>query len=841
MSEITPQRIVIKDDGDESGGALYEFKLTNGRLKLSRLDGSASDEDISVAVNWPSVTALADGDDVNAATFNKPLSELADRTEYLKNELKVFNRDDPLSAVVLTDAKLSGTGTPDVGDVVYLDADTRSYSKALATVDLLDQFSASNSANAVGILLSRRGLNGDVGVFGKVSLKTAGAHVSDMVESGEVFRDGKYYLSGREAGKITAFPSGPRVELGQFFSISETASGDDVRGDFALLNVQARSLAESHVHRSFGLKGLPCGEAAVEGAGDDAVHVFLGYSPDGWDPSSGEIVPRLVFTGSWLSSSDCKYEFRLEGVEDGATLDGDLVFGENPGVYRAWSNKTAGTTGKIKIESFKTPYDVENGMMVELRQNSGVSNSELVYHKPVDYDSAEHRVWSAGMTFPGAGMGWRDLSDTEKARFLPKNGPKFVYNAGFDRNFQVFYPPSPLNSVSLLVNGAEITGKHARFDKNADFTYSAESDSIYWWKSSYGDAPWPSDYENMAAVRENPSEKTIFANLVQSTGADTGPVTSLRAREGSGLRVFRCGTDSVSDVGDLEIDFDPTGDVVDAEMEGYKVVKGGSDGKFKTGPVVERIIAGPGISVSRYGDCPSGQGTVVIGTKSGGIEGDFEEVVLQNAKQDLVGMFPYVRLLEWTTGGTNTNSAFIMKFHVPYDDPDAVYRVHFSSSVFGTSGYTGTSVREAGIRLQYNILPDLNTVDASGSVTASANVQEDLIAADAERVATISVVSSADGTGYTYKAFDPLYVHTIDESSSVLGKSEAAFGAPVPKFDECPTFVQRHDSVESSFGVRPGYTVAIRISRGQVAGPGTSEYTGSLGFMNMRWRLERIV
>ena len=834
--------IIIQDGATNDK---YALRLDNGVLRLVRVDDGAETTDIGVSTvssNWPSVSPLVDGEDVRASTFNRPIRELVERTNYLHDKLDVFDRYNPLAAVTVRDVPLADDGV-DAGDIVFLDSRTKTYGKALATVDLLDSFSASGSSYAVGMLHSKTGSRGNVVLFGKADLTGSRFDLSRMVEDGETFRDGMYFLSGRQPGRITAYPSGLKVSVGHFFRKNNAASSR-VDGDFAIIHVEARDFAEAHVHRAYELSCLPAGEQSATQVGEGGTHVFSGYSPDAVAAGAAtavKYVARLVFTGEYLERSDCKYSFVLGGYSGPDASVQSLEFGQVSGVFLHWSNETSGTSGRIEFTAFKQPKEIENGILVELRPDPSLSSATSVVYELENgqSDSASYRTWSSGMTFPDAGRGWRDLTDAELARFTVAHTPKFVYNIGFDRALQTYYPPVPLKSASLLLDGVELPAAGL----GGDYVYSLEYDSIYWYDDSYGNAPWPVDFSSRGASGAG-SRRSLVLRTTSSTSSESGPVTSLRARDGSGIRVLRCGSEDPSFVGDLELDFDPTGGVEDAAVEGYSVVKEGADGKFLKGPVVERVLAGPGITVSRFGSDPQGQGTVIVSSKEGGAQGDFEEIVLQNAKQDLVGMFPYVRLLGWSSGQTNVGSAFILKLHVPYDNPDFVYRVGLSGSVFGTSGYSGGSLRYAGLQIRYSILPDLNPTSSEKAGHAAANVKDDLIEPDGIRPVEVPIVSSMGVDGCSYKAFDPVYVHTVpvgdDSSEDVFGKSYSSFGTDMPDPNECSSLLAcGSDYTAETLGVRPGYTVAIKITRGPTVS-GVSEYTGEVGFMNLRWELKRV-
>ena len=819
---------------DSITGVYYRFKLTDGKLTLTPASPDVDVEDIEVTANWPTVHSLSDGEDVKASTFNRPISELAERTTYLYDKLRVFSRDDPMSSVILTDARLDDSDTPSVGDVVYLNSDTKQYCKALATTDLLDVFKASGSTFAVGVLIEKGGNRGKVTLFGKIDLSVAEFDLSKMVQSDETFRDGLYYLSCTEPGKITSIPNGPRVVVGQFFS--NYTVGEN-RGDFALVHVEAKDLAESHTHRSLPLCGLPAGEQLLSEDSPEGKHSFTGFSPEAYlvkhDEDSQDIYPRLVFTGEWLASSDCIYDFVLGGSVENAPVNTDLEFGQNPAVTLWWYNRTENTSGKIEFTGFREPKAVEYGTFVELRPSPLLTqDTENVVYR-VSADSEDKRTWS-GFEFPAVAVGWRDLTAEESARFANSSlKPKFVYNIGFDKALQQVYPPIPLGSLSLLLNGVELVSD----TKYGKPVYSAGNDSIYWYDDSWDHAPWPVHYENRGSSYDEWEERRFCISFIRSTSAETGPVTSLRPKEGSGIRITRCGSGVNSDVGDLEIDIDPTGDVVEDEVQGYKVVKGGSGGVFRTGPVVERIVAGPGVKISRFGNSPQGQGTVVVSSVESGIRGDFEEVALQNAKQDMVGMFPYIKLLGWGSG-TNIPSAFILKFHVPYNGSDNLFKVNMYASVFGLESYSSANTRYAGVQLDYNILPDLNPVEGVDGTMQSANIQDDLIKPNTPRFVEIPVVSELNGGLNSYVAYDPVLVQTEDGSGDIVGKRYSVLGEQIPAVGECGEYFTNHGGASvGSFGVKAGYTVAIRISRTGIVS-GSAEYTAPIGFMNMRWELE---
>lgn len=812
----------IKDDVT---GKEYTFHLSNGKLELSEI-GDAQGDAILVSANWPAVHGLRDGQNVDAATFNKPITELSERTTYLFNKYRAFDLRNPLATTLFADAPLDQSNTPNTGDVVYLDPDTDTYKKALADVSAFDYFSVAGSAYAAGILVKKEGTKGTVASFGRLDLDSLGISVSLMLEKDEKFRPGLYYLSSTEAGKMTAFPSGPRVVVGSF-----------TRAHIAVINIHAKELGEAHVHRSYALRGVPAGDQVLTEEGPDGIHKYVGYAPDQYSSNGnpdGDIYPGLMFTGEWLKNESITYNFEIQSYA-GDGMPGER-FGSDPGVFLHWETGDGARSGRLEFHAFNTPIEFENGAYISL--TSGDPDGQIVYK--VETDALSKRQWN-GIKLPEDGAGWRSLTTKEEEDFirLHRNHavPCFIYNIGFDKDMQAFFPPVPAKSASLVVNGVEIPSDNLG-EKN--YTYSIENDSLYWYDNTWEHAPWPGSYFSRLNRPETWEEKKMVLHFIKTATTDMGPVMSLSGAPGSGVRVVSCSSGEAASVGDLMIDIDPLGDVVEDSLTGYKVVKAGGGGVFKTGPVVERIVQGPGIVLTRIGTAPLGQGTVVISTAEGGIQGDFEEVALQNAKQDMVGMFPYVRLLGWRNdeAAQNIPSAFVLKFHVPYDNTTALYKVGFSASVFGTQGYVGTDIRYAGLKMDYSILPDLTPVsDAETGTYASANVQSDLISPDSARVLELPIVSVYDGVTASYSEFDPVLIHTVDGEPDITGKRYAAFGNTIPYDDECKSYMNSKQL--TTVAVKPGYTVAVRISRGPAVS-GVVEYTAPVGFMNMRWMLERI-
>ena len=413
------------------------------------------------------------------------------------------------------------------------------------------------------------------------------------------------------------------------------------------------------------------------------------------------------------------------------------------------------------------------------------------------------------------------------------NGAKFRYAIEFDNNLNKHFPPVPARSGSVMLNGVELESRE-HFGSKA--VVSIGDDSVYWLDATYGRSPWPQGYENQNSKVLTDDEFRLLFHFVSEFHSETGPVTSLRPSEGSPIRVKRCGTDDDATVGDLELDLNLLLSTASVNASGYNVVKASRGDKLLLGPVVEKIIAGPGVSVTQKASQPSGQGTVTISADSTAYSGDFETIALENAKLESIGMFPYIRFLKWSSGGSNVPSGFVAKFHVPATANDAVYKVRFYASVFGEENVSGASARPcAGIKMDYNILPDYNSVSGELIEKASFNLKSDLIGPDAPIVLDVPFGVANESNLYEYRAYDPVLIHNDVGIEDVPGKSEMVLDHAIPDKAECLNYVRSHTIATPVFGVRPGYTLAIRFSRS--APSSEAEYTGPVGIINLRWAL----
>lgn len=948
---------------------------------------------------WNPVSSLEDGQDVNAATFNKPFSQLVGRTDYLKGAVDDLRGSGPFTAVVAT-VTLSSKNTPVPGDIVAFDPVSRTYVKALASMSLFDAFRAAPSAYAVGFLKSVSGMSGSVVMFGRVDLSDDFQDLSRLLQKGEPFSPGLFYVSSTEPGKITSYPSGPRIQIGTFSSNPQTGNGD-----FALIDPQYSGVTD-HIHRSFVLSARPVG--CVERTGE--VERITGYRPDSGRRDS----PRLAVSGEWhtvskpvytvwLSSSGCDEEGRIGTApatfssvyvnwsssdpeessgsvpvhgyfqEVGIGDHGITVFLE-PGGSDLYQLYPDGAEDSDRVWTLDMPFAAKgwrqnlfmdnDGVLGLVKQGGSVSDSYSLAYSSFGYDITPyldglveggtggyievggtvfvfHRVSADGELLPVDGVpddktvvdvsiaadgfetgrkigGSVDgesahivLNERKGVRsvvlfcdgpvyeggveatptatggvissfddhgcslfgdslyygtdmnvlFTVDGGSYYVcgdldsyhvsefenglhaegayrYNMGIEEDLSLFFPPVPRKSGSLVLNGVELESDDMYGGKGI---YSIGPDTLYWMDDRVGYGPWGSYVE---PDQEIDNEPRLVFHFVTSFHSTTGPVTSLRPSDGSPITIRQCGTTEDSTVGDLEVGLDLALDVADASLPGYNAVKGAKNGRLLLGPVVERISGGPGILVTQRKGHPAGQGVVTVSLADYAYNGQAETIALENAKQEMVGMFPYVKLLEWTSEGSSIPSGFVTKFSIPTSVLPGTYRIKMYITVFGEESYDGSSFpRYAGVKFDYNVLPDFNTVSGTGSPESSFNVKSDLISPD--RASTVSIPLGSEysvdngGKKYKYTAFDPILIHNDPALPSDMSRSWYALPEMFPNNDDCAQYFSTHVVSGGELGVKPGYVVAVRISRASPAAT-YHPYQGRLGFVSVRWALEEV-
>lgn len=414
----------------------------------------------------------------------------------------------------------------------------------------------------------------------------------------------------------------------------------------------------------------------------------------------------------------------------------------------------------------------------------------------------------------------------------------FEYSLDMEQTLRRYYPPVPLSAASLIVNGVEVENGSVH---PANAVYQPAFHGIYWMDDGYAHVPWPIDWVNYSLQGVYPVLVTLYLAHMRLT--TTSVVTSLQPAAGSPIKVVRCGTNDAATTGDLALDLDLNLTEENANLADYQVFKRVQGSKLLKGPVVSKIIAGAGISISNSPGVPQGAGDVTISmSASQSYSGDITDIAFDNAKQELIGMFPYIRLLDWTTGNArNVPTGFVGKFVVPHDLVGS-YQVAVYMTIFGESDVAfpvGIVNRKlAGLSFSYSILHDYDpSYDTYGTLL------DNLIEPISSRAVEVPFGKTTglvyNGTTYLYKAYDPMIIHNNpNDTSDDQARIVRCLGPLFPAVGDKKGGVVEPDLTK--LAVQGGNLVGVRIQRSNVS-VSADEYTGKLGFARLRWQLIRIV
>jgi hypothetical protein len=397
-------------------------------------------------------------------------------------------------------------------------------------------------------------------------------------------------------------------------------------------------------------------------------------------------------------------------------------------------------------------------------------------------------------TSPTYGDKWTTVVDDES--FLSFGGTEMTsylqYNLGADTDLNSVYPPVPL-TAAVLARGGLLQLSSDEAPGSPNYIFRVGLSSIYWYSNYSYYMPFPENWVDRGVVSGDDGRsmtKLAFANL--SIGNST-VVTSLQPVAGSAIKVVKCGTSSPATTGDLAVDVDLSLQVKDTNTEGAFVVKQVSGLTLARGPVVERIISSDGSVriVSSLTSTQRGQGIIDlstnIGAGTGDVRGAVDDIMLLNAKQDLINIFPYIKILPLATA----LSGFIAKFRAPYTlSANVEYKAYFYLSAF----------------------PD-NLTDLGAAVGLSIGV---------------SVLED-----YTANSDIP---DTPTQIALSIPFSEVAKNDPIVITND-PNWPAGNGKIPSGLGeivVKAGYVVAIKILRATASG---TVFTGNLGILDMNWAL----
>lgn len=587
-------------------------------------------------------------------------------------------------------------------------------------------------------------------------------------------------------------------------------------------------------------------KANVSGSWDNGSNVTIMFAKDVYSRTFGE---SEITENTPVSIGDVQYSFKQDPVsatdvqlaatnEESLKNLAKMVNGsETPNVFYRESTlvscgKTISDGGKIQVtvEDSQVGFSLVGGQIPVLL---AYGNEFRLWGNPVTdypcYTSAKVGPLSITVYAPGATKNTNNVfvtfaEDLRLTATAYDHEPKAVYDyvMGLHQEVDYYFPPVPAKSAGLFVNGVELENK-ALFPENP--TYAIGHSTIHWMADKYGRLPWPKGIAGHDDTVLPKDDKTMAFYFNVGFQCANGPVTSLIPVPGSNVKLYTHGTNDVAYTGDLMIDVACDFEVSDKGLPGYIVPKQGRNGKLLAGAIVERVKAGPGIAITQKRGCPDGQGTVTISLDNGSLNGQFAEIALENAKQEKIGLFPYVSLLGWNTSGTNIPSAFTAMMRVPANlEATKEYRLQVRTVVFGTASYGPADKRlAAGLQLEYNILPDY-TNDTHRSL------KNGLLIPDSPRRIAVPFGHETSSGVWSYSAFDPFVLMTTDGTADIPDVRTHALQGAIP---------QDSEFTETVTGLKPGYLVALRFARAENPDPSNFDsYTGGVGFLSMEWSLE---
>tara|TARA_B100000700_G_scaffold220905_1_gene243179 strand:+ start:1254 stop:3131 length:1878 start_codon:yes stop_codon:yes gene_type:complete len=277
----------------------------------------------------------------------------------------------------------------------------------------------------------------------------------------------------------------------------------------------------------------------------------------------------------------------------------------------------------------------------------------------------------------------------------------FGYNLAAHDELESVWPPLPITAAAMTwdkgdnENNQTIGG--VDIPLGLDGLCHIDANGIWWMSDCDGNVPWPEDlvdsssssaswfedgYGSLDSEGSYSSSNSSESHFIpecphfdkmrltihyarMSFATDKSVVTSLQPAEDSPIKVQNCaGKDSTT--GDLFLDLSLDLAVIDAEKEGYQVVKTVEGAEYKRGPVVEGLFAGGDaqLSSSKTLDVDGntlyqGRVTVTVPTDIAGRELMPQIVRLDDVMERYYDEVPY---LGFSSG---RESSIRIRFHVP--------------------------------------------------------------------------------------------------------------------------------------------------------------------------------
>lgn len=570
------------------------------------------------------VRPIVDGDNVNASVANRAIQDQSSREEYLFGQINSLN----LSSGRLIRANVAMRGDTILHDVVYYDTASATWAPALAEyIEKDGEPVPTERSFAAGLVLSLSGGFGDVLLFGQILTEgQPGEYTVDSLDLLDVqdssFVSGTYYLSRKQAGKISRVPSAPTVSLGYFSDGS------------IVFTPTHKSFQESHFHYAFDLTTRPSASQNYDESGWNA---FGGSTKfvDYFNRNTDTTPPVIVATIRWTGAEDpdpVRIDLYRSGV---GTFSANLI----SGVSLDYNNPQSlgPDTVPVIVDQAWPAYGEyvaigSTGLEVAFLDSTGVSANTLT----VDANALLVINTDKFKFFlPNDLHGWTNANP------LDINTPANVlyrYVTEGQKLLDLAFPPLPMSSAVLESNGISLVSLD-------DFLINLTG---IWWYPTAQYAPWPSDFTVDGAGMDDANARNLKIHFSKATTANVNAgVHSLKTTTPA-LVITRCPGGEAGEDGALNIDLN-LGLQVDTEItEGQDLALVGASGEtLLRGPVVTELTAGAGILLERLSTSliPNSSrltGKVRISRRDVNLEGEVSSIALRNAKEIKGDFFPYV-------------------------------------------------------------------------------------------------------------------------------------------------------------------------------------------------------
>lgn len=407
--------------------------------------------------SWvPLIQSIINGESIDASVTNRPLDQLAARTEYLKALFQTMG-------VGKGSFDFDAPCTPDVfeGAAVYWNSTTKQYDLALAALKFNESGnygSYADSSYVVGICIAKSSSQRGVIVLnGRID------EVDFSASTGGALQAGPYYLSMTTPGLMTL--ERPAVGILCMFGLSAASA----TSGSAVVMPTFKNIVEDHIHYALDLSTATGVSSSTKGWVDASNSIFNGLAPSGavygYNLSKDDSVLDLF---PFVPANSAYYE--LDGV--GSV---DKVFTDNNGIWWMDGSSDPDDSNSMRVYFVKMTTKTNNTTVTSLTPGTDqpirfvncrgedattgdlIALLDLVFNLGTD----DTVGWLAFKELSGTNKFKRGpvvesiISDTLDISFVTKDGVNqgLVTGSGKAGQLKVNYTPSELGreSSSALV------------------------------------------------------------------------------------------------------------------------------------------------------------------------------------------------------------------------------------------------------------------------------------------------------------------------------------------------------------------------------------------------------